>query len=155
MLKIRLLCQFLNEIHSILEPCTKIAHTLFWPRPPKTFWINFKLAWICINTLKIRAISLSFLRYNRFTNPAAWLAKSILAHIPRSIFFQIWDLYRNIVYKISFHYCPTSEKIMIKFFHNFKKPYFWPILLLWHVIGYWPSNKSTTSRKNWNSPSQP
>ena len=42
-------------------------------------------------------------------------------------FPKIWDLCRNTVNNINFHYRRNSVKISNQFFNKYKKPCFWPI----------------------------
>lgn len=48
-------------------------------------------------------------------------------YLRNQIFSQIWDLYKNVTNNIKFRYRPNSEKKLLNFLINSKKPYFWPI----------------------------
>ena len=58
-----------------------------------------------------------FWRYGWLKNPAIWLAENILVHISvTKKYSQTWDLCRNAVDNINFHYRTNSEKINDKIF---------------------------------------
>ena len=107
--------QKISSIHKLIQQILGYHelndHTHFWPGPPKNYWNNFLLSWICTTMRKISSFHLFILeiqpilesrdqtghthlampkirlfhwfvlRYNWLENPAIWLAENILACI--------------------------------------------------------------------------
>ena len=108
--------QFIPLTHSLgysqfQSPVTRLTMPIFDHVHPKNFGSTFDLCELVSTCKKSGDFIDLFRRYGWLKNPAIWLPDNILAHISENFFSQIWDLWRNTINNICFHYRTNPVKI--------------------------------------------
>ena len=108
--------KFIFKIHQIIGSHEPKRQGHFWPHPPKNYWNNFKLFWICTSMEKVSLFHQFILEdsVNFTVSPITRLAAPIFDHANPN-FFQLTFLAYSPVFWAIIFFSKKSGSVTHKF----------------------------------------